>query len=100
MQRLGVYVYGSASVAAGVLDLVWREFDAGHQAIQAWGDHIPGVTIYALIAAVWLIVGGLAIQWRRTSRFGAGAMAVILILAAIAIFLTRKTNAALAGGAH
>jgi hypothetical protein len=50
--RIGLTVYGIASVAAGVLDLVWGEFEPDHQPIQAWGDHIPGVTVFAYIAAI------------------------------------------------
>jgi hypothetical protein len=39
--RSAIYVYGIASVAAGIMDLVWGEFEPAHQPIQAWGDHIP-----------------------------------------------------------
>jgi uncharacterized membrane protein len=75
--RIGVYVYGIASVAAGIMDLVWGEFEPAHQPIQAWGDHIPGVTIFAYIAAVWLIAGGAAILWHESARFGAAALAIL-----------------------
>lgn len=75
--RVGVYVYGIASVAAGILDLVWGEFESAHQPLQAWGDHIPGVTIFAYIAAVWLIAGGAALLWRRSARFGAAALSIL-----------------------
>jgi hypothetical protein len=75
--RIGLTVYGIASVAAGILDLVWGEFEPDHQPIQAWGDHIPGVTIFAYIAAIWLIVGGAAILWRRSLRFGAAALTIL-----------------------
>ncbi len=75
--RVGVSVFGLASVAAGILDLVWGEFEAAQQPIQAWGDHIPGVTIFAYITAVWLIAGGAAIVWRRSARFGAAALAIL-----------------------
>jgi uncharacterized membrane protein len=75
--RIGVYVYGLASVAAGILDLVWAEFDPSHQPLQAWGDHIPGVTIFAYIAAVWLVAGGAAMLWHRSERFGAAALAIL-----------------------
>jgi uncharacterized membrane protein len=75
--RVGSYVYGIASVAAGVLDFVWGEFEAAHKPIQAFGDHIPGVRIFAYVAAVWLISGGAAILSRRTARFGAAALAII-----------------------
>ncbi len=70
-------MFGIASVAAGILDLVWGEFEAAHQPIQAFGDHIPGVKILAYVAAIWLIAGGAAILSRRTARFGAAALAII-----------------------
>jgi hypothetical protein len=75
--RIGLTVFGIASVASGILDLVWGEFEHAHQPIQAWGDHIPGVTIFAYIAAIWLIVGGAAIPWRRSLRFGATALTIL-----------------------
>jgi hypothetical protein len=75
--RIGVCVYGIASVAAGILDLVWGEFDPGHQPLQAWGDHIPGVTAFAYIAALWLIASGAAMLWHRSERFGAAALAIL-----------------------
>ena len=78
--RIGVYVFGLASVAAGILDLVWGEFEAAHQPIQALSDHIPGVKVLAYIAATWLIVAGAAIQWRVTERAGAVALAIIYFI--------------------
>src|SRR6516225_8014204 len=68
MKRFGVYLYGLATVAAGILDLVWGDFDPSHQPIQAFGDHIPGRTIFAYITAFWMIAGGVAILWRRSAR--------------------------------
>ncbi len=78
--RAAVYVYAAGSTAAGILDLVWGDFEAAHQPIQALGDHIPGVQILAYIAAIWLIAGGTAILWRRTARQGAWALAAIYFI--------------------
>ncbi len=75
--RVGIAVFGIASIAAGVLDLVWGEFESAHQPIQAWGDHIPGVTIFAYIAALWLIAAGAALLWPRSAWLGAAALAVL-----------------------
>jgi hypothetical protein len=33
LSNLGIYVYGMATVAAGIFDLVWGDFDASHQPI-------------------------------------------------------------------
>jgi DMSO/TMAO reductase YedYZ heme-binding membrane subunit len=76
-------IFGIASVAAGVLDLIWGEFESAHQPIQAWGDHIPGITILAYIAAFWLIAAGAAITVRRTAQAGAAALAILYAIFAV-----------------
>jgi len=73
----GVYLFALATIAAGVLDLIWGEFEAAHQPIGALGDNIPGQKIFAYFAAVWMILAGAAILWRRTRRAGAVAAALI-----------------------
>jgi hypothetical protein len=84
--RVGVYLYGMVSIAAGVLDLVWGEFESAHQPIQAFGDRIPGVQIMAYIAAVWLIAGGAVILWRPTARFGAAALGILYCMFGVCFF--------------
>ena len=81
--KIGVIVLGLASIAAGVLDLIWGEFESAHQPVQAFGDHIPGVTFFAYLTAVWLIAGGAAILIERTARIGAVMLAVIYTVFAI-----------------
>lgn len=71
------WLFGIASVWAGVLDLIYGEFEPSHQPIQAWSDHIPGLAIIARIAALWLILGGLALLIRPTARIGAVALALL-----------------------
>jgi uncharacterized membrane protein len=75
--KMGVYIYGIAAVAYGITDLVWGGFDPSDQPLQAWGDHIPGATVFAYIAAIWLVVAGAALLWRR-SRLSAAASLTIL----------------------
>ena len=81
--RTGIYVYAAGSIAAGILDLIWGDFESAHQPIQALGDHIPGREILAYIAAIWLIAGGAAILWRRTARAGAWTLAAIYLIFAV-----------------
>jgi hypothetical protein len=81
--KIGPYVYSLATVAMGVINLIWGDFEAGHQPIQAFGDHIPGREIFAYIAAAWLIAGGAAILLRQTAKWGAVALAVIYFIFAI-----------------
>jgi uncharacterized membrane protein len=78
--RVGIYLYAAGSIAAGILDLIWGEFEAAHQPIQALGDHIPGRAVLSVIAAIGLIGGGAAILWRRFSRAGASALAAIYLI--------------------
>jgi uncharacterized membrane protein YphA (DoxX/SURF4 family) len=75
--KIGIYVYGIAAVAYGITDLVWGEFDPSDQPLQAWGDHVPGATIFAYIGAAWLVVAGTALLWRRSRRVAAASLAVL-----------------------
>lgn len=78
--RLGIWVLGLASVAAGVLDVVWGEFEAAHEPIQALGDNIAHLKALVYVGAFVLIAGGLAILYRRTVRYGAVALAGIYLV--------------------
>ena len=78
--RIGVCLYGLATLAAGVLDLIWGEFEGAHQPIQALGEHIPGQLILAYLTAVCMISAGAALLWRRTARVGALASALIYLM--------------------
>lgn len=60
MMRAGIYMYSAGSIAAGIPDLIWGDFEPAHQPIQAFGDNIPGRQLLAYIAAIWLIAGGAA----------------------------------------
>jgi uncharacterized membrane protein YphA (DoxX/SURF4 family) len=81
--KAGVYVYSAGSIAAGILDLIWGDFEAAHQPIQAFGDHIPGQRIFAYIVAVWLVAGSAAILSRRTAQAGAAALALVYLVFAV-----------------
>jgi uncharacterized membrane protein YphA (DoxX/SURF4 family) len=78
--RLGVWFYGLATVATGILDIVWGAFEGSHQPIKAFGQHIPGQQVLAYIAGVWLVAAGVAILWRRTARIGAAGSAAIYLI--------------------
>lgn len=75
--KIGVYVYGLAAVAYGITDLIWGEFDPSDQPLQAWGDHIPGARMFAYIAAIWLVVAGAALLWRRSRHLAAASLALL-----------------------
>lgn len=75
--KLGIYFYALGSIAAGILDFIWHDFDPGHQPIQAFGDHIPGREFLAYITAVWLVAAGLAVLRHSTTRRGAMGLAIV-----------------------
>lgn len=81
--RAGIYLYAAVSVAAGVINLIWHDFAIGWQPIQAFGDHVPGRETYAIVTAVWLVVGGCAIFRTPAAAFGGAALAVVYCIFAI-----------------
>jgi uncharacterized membrane protein YphA (DoxX/SURF4 family) len=72
---LGRHVYGLAAITFGVISLVWREFGAPWQQIQALGN-VPHREMLVYIVAGVELFGGIAVQWRRTARLGAIALAI------------------------
>jgi hypothetical protein len=81
--RFGVWLYGLATVATGILDVVWREFEASHQPVKALSQHIPGEPLLAVLAGIWLVAAGMAILWRPAARIGAAGSAMIYVIFAL-----------------
>jgi uncharacterized membrane protein YphA (DoxX/SURF4 family) len=81
--KAGIYVYAAASIAAGIINLIWHDFALSWQPIQAFGDNVPGREVYAIVTALWLVAGGLAIFWPRTAAFGGAALAGVYAIFAI-----------------
>lgn len=81
--RVGVWIYGLATVVTGILDIAWGGFEGSHQPIKAFGQHVPGQQILAYIAGIWLVAAGVAILWRRTARAGAAGSALIYLIFAL-----------------
>ncbi len=75
--RAGVVLFATASIAAGVLDAIWRELEPAHQPLQAWSEHIPGMLVIAGVVAACLIGGGAAMLADRGARAGAAVLAIL-----------------------
>jgi hypothetical protein len=78
--RIGVWIYGLATMVTGILDIVWGAFEASHQPIQVLGDHFPYSHLLAYFAGAWLVAAGMAITWQRTERIGAAGSAIIYLV--------------------
>ncbi|MGB6669781.1 MAG: hypothetical protein WBE73_15660 [Candidatus Acidiferrum sp.] len=70
--NFGRHVYGVAVLAAGVITLVWHDYNGWHQ---------PRYVVYA--AAVALILGGAAMQFRRAAKMGAIVVGAIFLVFAL-----------------
>jgi uncharacterized membrane protein len=81
--RVGLWIYGLATVVTGIVDIVWGAFEPSHQPMQALGVHIPVSQILAYIAGAWLVATGMAILWQRTERIGAAGSAMIYLVFAL-----------------
>jgi uncharacterized membrane protein YphA (DoxX/SURF4 family) len=82
MAGLGRHVYGAAAVAFGLVDLLGHDFNDWQQLRSLW--HAPHGRALVYAAAAAQLLGGLAVQWRRSARPGA-----ILLLAVYLFFALR-----------
>ncbi len=74
---LGIYVFGLSSIAAGIIDFIWKEFEPVHQPVQALGGHIADIKILVYLGVFLLIAGGAAVMWQKMRWIGAAALGVI-----------------------
>lgn len=76
--QLGRHVFGVAAIGFGICAFVWHNYNTWQQ-MQPIGN--PLVLLY-VIAAIE-ILGGVAIQFPRTARWGAAALAVVFFVFAV-----------------
>ena len=81
LSNLGSHVYGLAAIALGLIGLVWGDLPTVWWPIQTLGT-VPHRSALAYIVAVLLLLGGAAIQWRRTARAGVVALTILYFIAA------------------
>jgi uncharacterized membrane protein YphA (DoxX/SURF4 family) len=74
LSNLGIYVYGVSTIALGVIGLVWADFANDWQRVP---KDVPYREAFACTAALYELLGGAAILWRRTARVGAMMLALI-----------------------
>jgi uncharacterized membrane protein YphA (DoxX/SURF4 family) len=71
----GRYAYGLAAIGFGICALLWRQ-------INALGEG-PRAEILIYVAAIVLLLGGVAVLWPRSSRLGAVALAAVYLTFAL-----------------
>jgi hypothetical protein len=70
--NLGRHLFGLAALVFGLITLVWHEYNDWHP---------PRYIVYAGAAA--LLFGGTAMQFRRTAKTGAAALAAVYLVFAL-----------------
>jgi hypothetical protein len=70
--NLGRHLFGVAALAFGLISLAWHDYNGWHQ---------PRYLVYAAAAA--LILGGAAIQFRRTAKAGAVVLGAVYLVFAL-----------------
>jgi uncharacterized membrane protein YphA (DoxX/SURF4 family) len=74
---LGRHVLGIAAFAYGIVALTWQDFDDWQQLRSLWSTPAGRALVY--LAAIAQILGGIAIQWRKTARVGAAALGAVYL---------------------
>src|ERR1700681_3976970 len=70
--NLGRHVFGVAALASGLITLAWHDYNDGRQLRYI---------VYAAAAA--LVLGGAAIQFRRTAKAGAAVLGAVYLVFAL-----------------
>jgi hypothetical protein len=70
--NLGRHLFGVAALASGLVTMAWHDYNGWHQ---------PRYLVYAAAAA--LILGGAALQFRRTAKTGATVLAAVYLVFAL-----------------
>ena len=77
----GRHAYGAAAIIYGALALHWNDVNTWPQLAALAKAPYHGPVAY-IVAAI-LIVGGLAIQWRRTAQLGAVVLGAFYLVVAV-----------------
>jgi uncharacterized membrane protein len=78
--NLGSHVYGVAAIVLGIVGLVWGDFATVWQPVP---ESVPHRAALAYLAAALLILGGAAMQWRRTAQAGAVVLTILYFITAL-----------------
>jgi uncharacterized membrane protein YphA (DoxX/SURF4 family) len=82
---IGWRVYGLGVMALGVVSLAWGDFDPGQPVPKGFPDR----SALAYAAAVFMLVAGAAVEWRRTAARGAAALTAYYALVVVILMQGR-----------
>jgi uncharacterized membrane protein len=85
---VGSRIFGVAAMGFGLIELIWRDFATVWHPVPADVAH-HATLVY--VTAILLLVGGAAVQWRRTLGPGLLLLAFLYLLAAC-LWLPRVTG--------
>jgi len=77
----GCRVYGLGVMSMAMLCLAWGVFDPGQPVPKSF----PGYTALAYVAAVFMLVAGASLEWRRTKTWGAAALTAYYVLIVVTL---------------
>src|SRR6478672_5759260 len=75
----GSRVYGLGVMALAMVCLAWGDFDPG----QPVPKNFPDRTALTYAAAAFMLVAGVAVEWRRTVALGAAALTAYYALVVV-----------------
>ena len=80
-KAFGWRVYGLGIIALAVMCLIWGDFHGGQPVPKTF----PARTALAYAVAVFMLVAGIALEWRKTTLWAAAALAayygIVVVLA-------------------
>jgi uncharacterized membrane protein YphA (DoxX/SURF4 family) len=79
--HVGRHVYGLAAIIFGAITLSWHDFNTWQQ-ITVLGN-TPHRELLSIIACIIELLGGIAIQWRKTARLGSLILGAVYLIFAI-----------------
>ncbi len=84
--HISVRVYGLAAIGFGLVGLAWGDLAA---VLQPVPKGFPGRVALAYAVALACLLGGLAMQWRRSAAFGALGLTALFTLSALLFHVPR-----------
>jgi uncharacterized membrane protein YphA (DoxX/SURF4 family) len=76
-RKFGSHLFGVAAIGFGVIALRWHDFDEWQQLRSLWSTPTGRAIVY--LAATLEILGGIAVQVRKTTRAGAVLLIIVYL---------------------